>query len=44
MHDMHDYSNLCGCAAKHYAARGVRIHPHCEILFIEFRVCSPYYD
>ena len=44
MHDMHDYSILCGCVAKHYAARGVRIHPHCKILLIEFRVCSPYFD
>jgi hypothetical protein len=44
MHDMHDYTTLCGFAARQYAVRSVRIHPHCRILFNEFRVCPPYYD
>jgi hypothetical protein len=40
MHDMHGYSNLIfGYVAKHSAVRGVRIHPLCEELFIEFMVC-----
>ena len=45
MHDMHGYSNLIfGYVAKHSAVRGVRIHPLCEELFIEFMVCFSYYD
>jgi hypothetical protein len=45
MHDMHGYSNLIfGCVGKHSAARGVRIHPPCEKLLIEFMVYFSYYD
>jgi hypothetical protein len=40
MHDMPGYSNLIfGYVAKHSAVQGVRIHPPCETLFIEFMVC-----